>query len=118
MSKKRVIKRVCNRIVGNAPGIGVVFTQQVIDTVRDRTGASKKDIAFILDTYREIVMEEMLKGNKVEMHRMGFIVPMKRVGYFSPMLSRHVPSRFHPRFIFTESVRKRYKQEVALEVAD
>ena len=118
MSKKREIKRSCNRIVDAAPGVGVVFTQQIMDEVISRTGASRKDVSFIMDTYREVVMDEMLKGKKVEMHRMGFIVPMKRVGYFSPMLSREVPARFHPRFVFGENVRKKYKQTVTVEVIE
>ena len=106
------VKRICNKRVEASPGDKVSFHQDVVAEVILRTGGNKKEINFILDTYREVILDKMLDGNKVEISKLGFIVPLERVGRYSPMLQRTIPRRFHPKFIFGEALRKHYKENV------
>ena len=106
------VKRVCNKRVEASPGDRVSFHQDLVQEVVQRTGGNKKEVNFILDTYRDVILDRALDGDKVELSKIGFIVPMERVGRYSPMLQRNIPRRFHPKFIFGEALRKRYKEQV------
>ena len=108
------VKRICNKRVEASPGSNVSFHQDLVLEVICRTGGNKKEINFILDTYREVILDRMLEGDKVEISKLGFIVPLERVGRYSPMLQRNIPRRFHPKFIFGETLRKRYKEQVTV----
>jgi nucleoid DNA-binding protein len=56
----------------------VLSLNDLVDLVASRTGIFKKDVRTVLDTMREVVLEQVASGNAVRWHQFGIFLPLVR----------------------------------------
>lgn len=103
MDKKKQRKMIVDRYPGN----GYISHAEMCRLVSKRTGLENNTIRYILDSYKDVVEEEMTTGKKVDIVGLGYIVYKLRKGFYSPMLQMTIPNRFFPDFVFRTDLRKR-----------
>lgn len=89
------------------PGNDYIAYAEMCKTVARRTGLENNTVRFIMDSYRDIMEEEMMRGSKIDVLGIGYIVYRLKRGFFSPMLQMVIPNRYLPIFIVRNDVKKR-----------
>lgn len=67
----------------------ILHKKDVIDKISDKTGLYKKDVREMIDTFRELLYEELKEGNEIALNNMFNIktVPVKAGDKFNPRLN-------------------------------
>lgn len=58
----------------------VLHKKEIVDKIAERTGLKKKDIKWMYEAFREIIYEELAKGNSVLLRKLFTIMPTVRTG--------------------------------------
>lgn len=106
----------CSRSVKDASGTGYVFAHELTREIAARTGSDLVSINYIMDTYKDIILEHLDQGRKVELERIGTIVFKMKKSFFCHLVRRTIPDRYFPRFIFKPSLRQRVRDHVTSDM--
>lgn len=56
----------------------VLTIDDVVSKIAVQTGMFKRDVKTVLTAFRDLVLDEVAKGNAIRMHRLGIFVPKLR----------------------------------------
>jgi nucleoid DNA-binding protein len=93
-----------------------LFSHELTREVSRRTSLNLATVNYIMDTYKDVILEHLDQGKKVELERIGTIVFKVRKSYFCQMVGRTIPDRYLPRFIFKPSLQSRIRKRVTVDV--
>lgn len=108
--------KVCSRSVKSAPGTGYLFSHELTREIAARTFLDLATVNYIMDTHHEVVMDHLDRGHKVELGRIGTIVFKLKKSFFCRLVSRTIPDRYFPRFIFKPALRDRVRRTVTTDM--
>jgi hypothetical protein len=107
--------RVPNKRVRDTYGTANTFDTDIMKELVKRTGTDKHICTFILENYRDIVIDNLKQGKRVEVKRLGFLCFRLKKGFFSGICGRTIPESYYIKFIFTASLRAIVKEFVTLD---
>ena len=58
----------------------VLHKKEIVDKIAEKTGLKKQDIKWMYEAFREIIYEELAKGNSVLLRKLFTIMPTVRTG--------------------------------------
>lgn len=58
--------------------LDVLSLSDVVDLVAERTGLFKKQVKLVLDTFRDVALEQVAAGNAIRWHHFGIFLPVVR----------------------------------------
>lgn len=107
-----------NKRVRNSAGVSNCFDTEIVRDVVKRTGLDRASVDYIIETYKDILLENIAKGRRVELKRFGYFVFWLKKGWFSRKCFRTIEDRYYIKFIFTGSLRRLVTDNVTIDLID